>query len=322
MAPSSLQQSCGGRPLSFETKKKSFWTTIIEYRYMYLLILPAILFYIIFCYVPMYGIQLAFKDFNFAKGVFASSFIGLDHFEKMFSLTGFRQALINTLIIAGQRLLIEFPFPIIVTLLLNEVRNNRLKKVYQTVYTFPHFLSWVIVSGIMVNFLSSNGTLNQLLGIFGFTSDVSLLTQASAFRWILYSTSIWKEMGWGTIIYLAAIASIDPQLYESATIDGANRWQQMKAITWPCLRNTVAILFILAIGGIMNGGFDQIYNMYNPTVYDVSEIIDTYVYRVAFLEAGDYGFSTAVGLFKSIINAFMLFGANYVVKLLGQDGIL
>ncbi|GIO93979.1 ABC transporter permease [Paenibacillus lactis] len=303
--------------------EKSLWARMVEHKYMYLLVFPLLVFYILFEYVPLYGLQLAFKEFNFAEGVWGSEWIGLANFQEIFLLDDFWTAFRNTVIIALGRLIFEFPVPIVVALLLNEVRTARLKKFYQVVYTFPHFLSWVIVSGILVNFLGSFGVLNQLLDMAGF-EKVSLLVDPESFRGLLFGSSIWKDMGWGTIIYLAAIAGINPSLYEAASIDGANRFHQMRYITWPSLKSTVVILLILQIGNTMSSGgsgFDQIFNLYNPAVYEKADILDTYVYRRTFSVGDSYGTSTAVGLFKSIINLALLVAANRAAKRLGQDGL-
>ncbi|GGE02665.1 ABC transporter permease [Paenibacillus nasutitermitis] len=294
-----------------------------EYKYLYLLVLPLIVYYVVFDYAPMYGIILAFKEFNFAKGIWQSPWVGFDNFKEIFALDDFWVAFRNTLIISIGRLVFEFPVPIVVALLINEVRRARLKKFYQVVYTFPHFLSWVIVSGIMVNFLSTFGVVNQLLDLVGL-HKINLLVDPSYFRSLIYSSSLWKDMGWGTIIYLATIASINPSLYEAASIDGANRYQQMLHITWPALKATVVILLILQVGRTMSsggGGFDQIFNLYNPAVYDKADILDTYIYRRTFAVGGSYGTSTAVGLFKSIINFILLAATNRIAKRMGQDGI-
>lgn len=303
--------------------RKGWLRRAAEYKYMYALVLPLLVYYALFEYVPLYGLMLAFKEFNFAKGIWGSPWVGFANFEEIFRLNDFWIAFRNTIIIAFGRLVFEFPVPIVVALLLNEVRRTGLKKMYQVVYTFPHFLSWVIVSGIMVNFLGTFGVLNQLLDLLGLPKT-NLLVDPETFRALLYGSSLWKDMGWGTIIYLATIAGINPSLYEAAEMDGANRFRQMLHITWPSLRGTVVILFILQIGHTMSsggGGFDQIFNLYNPAVYEKADILDTYVYRRTFSVGDSYGTSTAVGLFKSVINFVLLVGANRLAKRLGQEGL-
>lgn len=280
-------------------------------------------YYVLFHYLPMYGIILSFKEFNFAKGIMASPWVGWANFREVFVMEDFWTAFNNTLIIALGRLVFEFPVPIVVALLINEVRKARMKKFYQVVYTFPHFLSWVIISGIMINFLGTFGVLNQLLDLMGL-EKVNLLVDPSSFRGLIFGSSIWKDMGWGTIIYLATIAGINPALYEAASIDGAGRYRQMLHITWPALKGTVFILLILQIGNTMSsggGGFDQIFNLYNAAVYEKADILDTYIYRYTFAMGGSYGTSTAVGLFKSVINCILLIGANRAAKRLGQEGL-
>jgi putative aldouronate transport system permease protein len=285
------------------------------------MVFPTVLFFLIFAYVPMYGVILAFKDFNYSLGIMNSPWNHFQNFRDVLGDPNFIHAFNNTLLISFGRLLIEFPNPILLAIMLNEMRNARLKRIYQTVFTFPHFISWVVLSGIITSILSDQGILNQILQLFGWGKNTILINNDS-FLALLFTSNIWKEAGWSSIIYLAAIAGINPELYEAAAIDGANRYQQMKAVTWPVLRNTAAILLILAVGGIMNGGFDQIFNLYNPAVYDRSDILDTYVYRSAFVDSTGFGYSTTVGLLKSVINCLLLFGANFVVKhVMKEEGL-
>jgi putative aldouronate transport system permease protein len=285
------------------------------------MLLPTVLFYLIFAYVPMYGVTLAFKDFNYSLGIMGSPWNGLQNFKEVLRNPDFMNAFKNTLFISFGRLIFEFPMPILLAILLNEMRNGRMKRIFQTVFTFPHFISWVVLSGIVTSLLSDQGIVNQLLQLMGMGKN-TLLTNNESFLGLLFASNIWKEVGWSAIIYLAAIAGINPELYEAAAIDGANRFQQLKAITWPVLRVTAAILLILAVGGIMNGGFDQIFNLYNPAVYQRSDILDTFVYRSAFTDATGFGFSTTVGLLKSVINCLLLFFANFVVKhVLKEEGL-
>lgn len=294
---------------------------IIRHKYFYLMVLPLILFYLIFAYVPMYGVILAFKDFNYSLGIMGSPWNDFQNFKDVFRNPDFVNAFKNTLFINLGRLVIEFPIPILLAILLHEIRNAGLKRVYQTVFTFPHFISWVVLSGIITSLLSDQGALNQILQLFGLEKN-TILTSNGPFLGLLFLSNVWKEAGWSSIIYLAAISGINPELYEASSIDGANRFQQLKAITWPVLLSTAAILLILAVGGIMNGGFDQIFNMYNPAVYARSDILDTFVYRSAFTDATGFGFSTTVGLLKSVINFLLLFGANFIVKhVMKEEGL-
>ncbi|ASA26438.1 protein lplB [Paenibacillus donghaensis] len=292
--------------------KKPLGKEIVKHKYLYLLVLPTIIFFVVFAYVPMYGVILAFKDFDYSLGIFGSPWNDFQNFRDVLGNPDFVNAFKNTLFISFGRLIIEFPVPIVLALLLNEMFNGKLRKVYQTVFTFPHFISWVVLSGIVTTILSDQGLLNELLQVFGFGKN-NVLTEGNSFTALLFISNIWKEAGWSSIIYLAAIAGINPELYEAASIDGAGRFQQIKSITWPALKGTAAILLILAVGGIMNGGFDQIFNLYNSAVYNRADILDTFVYRSAFTDATGFGFSTTVGLLKSVINCLLLFSANFVV---------
>ena len=297
------------------------WQEIVRHKYFYLMVFPTVLFFLIFAYVPMYGVILAFKDFNYSLGIMNSPWNNFQNFRDVLGDQKFLHAFNNTLLISFGRLLIEFPIPILLAILLNEMRHRKLKRIYQTVFTFPHFISWVVLSGIITSILNDQGVLNQILQLFGWEKNTILIHDGS-FLALLFTSNIWKEAGWSSIIYLAAIAGINPELYEAAAIDGATRYQQMKAITWPVIRTTAAILLILAVGGIMNGGFDQIFNLYNPAVYERSDILDTYVYRSAFIDSTGFGYSTTVGLLKSVINCLLLFGANYFVKhVLKEEGL-
>lgn len=297
--------------------KQNLWQKICYYKSFYILFLPAFIIYALFSYFPMYGIILAFKkELSFAQGIWGSEWAamhGLKHFYDLFTDLYFQKSFFNTLIISLQRLVFEFPVPIILSLLINEIRQEKFKKIAQTVFTFPHFLSWVVVSGIFLNLLSDSGVVNSIIVAFG-GEKVNLLTQASTFRGFLYATSDWKEMGWGTIIYLAAIAGINGELYEAAIVDGAKRFQLVRYITWPCIRSVIGVMLVLSISNMMNAGFDQIFNMYNAAVYSKADIIDTYVYRRTFVDASGFASSTAIGLFKSVINFILLFLGNTLVK--------
>lgn len=296
-----------------------------DYRWIYLMLLPCMAFFIIFKYVPMYGIQLAFKDYVI-KGIAASPWNNFEHFKYMMTEPEFLPALRNTLIISFYRILFGFPFPILLAIMINEVYMPRYKRVLQTIYTFPHFLTWVVMAGIMLNLLGSTGMVRKVAEIFvpGIGDNWNLLYNKAAFRSLLVISDIWKEAGWGTIIYLAAIAGIDQSLYEAATIDGCNRWQKIWYITLPGIVNMIAIQFVLRVGAVMEGGFDQIFNLYKPPVYETGDIIDTYIYRLSFVENTgiNMGFTTAVGLFKNVINFILLMLANAVTKALGQETVL
>lgn len=299
---------------------RSMW----EYRWIYLMLLPCLAFFIVFKYMPMYGIQLAFKDYKL-KGIAASPWNNFEHFKYMASEPQFLPALRNTLVISFYRILFGFPFPIILAIMINEVYMPRYKRVLQTIYTFPHFLTWVVMMGIMLNLLGSTGMIRKICEIFvpGIGDSWNVLYNKAYFRSMLVISDIWKEAGWGTIIYLAAITGIDQALYEAATIDGCNRFQKILYITLPGMVNMIAIQFVLRVGAVMEGGFDQIFNLYTAPVYETGDILDTYIYRLSFKSSGvNFGFPTAVGLFKNVINFVLLLTANGVTRALGQETIL
>lgn len=293
--------------------KKSLARQIWDARWLYLLILPGVLYFVVWHYMPMEGILLAFKKYNARLGIWGSEWVGLKNFKRIFITPAAIKAILNTLRVSLSRLVIEFPAPIILALLLNEVVGKRFKKALQTVYTFPHFLSWVVVSIIVSNFLSNAGFFNSLLRELGFES-VNFLADKALFRPLIYFTSIWKEVGWSSIIYMAAISNVDPALYEAAELDGAGRLQQAWHITVSSIRDTIVLMFIMSVGSMMNAGFDQIFNMSNDVVKEAGQIIDTYVYDITFLSAPNYGFSTAVEVFKAVINLILMLLANKVSK--------
>ena len=310
-----------GASIQPQRPKKTLWQRIWMKRWCYLIILPGMAYFLLFKYVPMYGIQLAFKEFDLVAGISASPWVGFENFELLFRDREFFLALKNTLIISYMQLLLFFPFPIVLAILINEVRLSKFKRSVQTILTFPHFLSWVIVAGIMMNILANNGAVNNLLAAMGF-EKYQFLTDKGLFRYILIFTLTWKEAGWSTILYIAAITSIDPSLYEAATIDGANRWHRIRHITWPGILPVVVITLIMRVGHIMDAGFDQVMNMYNSTVLDVADILDTYIYRITFQRTPNFGFSTAVGLFKGLTNCILLLTVNTICKKISGTGIL
>ncbi len=299
-------------------KKKNLTQEIWKARYLYLCLLPLFVWLIIFQYGPMYGVILAFKKYNARLGILGSEWVGLSNFKRIFITPIAKQAIINTLQISVSRLIWEFPMGIVVAILLTEMPGKKGKKVVQTVLTFPHFLSWVVVASILRNFLATDGAINVLLDSLRI-GKVNFLGNEALFRPLLYATANWKEMGWSAIIYMAAIAGIDPSLYEAAECDGASRLQRIWHITLPGIRTTIAIMFILAVGGIMSAGFDQIFNLNNAMVENTARILDIYVYDLTFRSVPDYGFTTAVGMFTAVINLVMLLGANQVVyRLTGE----
>ncbi|MBO9610445.1 MAG: sugar ABC transporter permease [Paenibacillaceae bacterium] len=289
---------------------------IWKHRMLYLILAPTIVYFLLFCYVPYWGLTIAFKDFSPGKGIWGSDWVGLAYFHDLFASDVFFQVFRNTLLISLYKLVFGFPMPLAFALLLNEVKHLAFKKTIQTVTYFPHFLSWVVFGGIMLSFLTPNGVIPKLMQLVQIDAS-DLMTNTHYFRAILVVTSILKSFGWGSIIYLAALTGIDPSLYEAARMDGASRWQQMLYVTLPSLRSVAVLLFILELGHILDAGFEQIFIMYNPTVYEVGDIIDTYVYRIGLGEA-QYSLATAVGMFKGVIGFILIYVANYTVKKMGE----
>jgi putative aldouronate transport system permease protein len=296
---------------------------IKRHKLYYLLILPGVLYFLVFHYVPMYGITIAFKDiapFEGLKGIFTAEWVGLRHFKNFASSYYFWDIIGNTLTISVYRLVFGFPAPIILALLINEARHVMFKRTVQTISYLPHFISMVVLAGLTTTLLSTDGGfINGLLQKLGF-EPVAFLTDTNMFRPVLVISAIWKEVGWSSIIYLAAIAGVDPQLYEAAKVDGASRLRHIRHITIPGISHIIVILFILQIGHIMDAGFEQVFLLYSPPVYDVADIIDTYVYRKGLVEV-QYSFAAAVGLFKSVIAVILVVGANYLAKKIDQEGI-
>ncbi len=302
------------------SKLRSTLRYINKKKYLYLLLIPGVAYFLIFNYIPMYGIIIAFKDFNFAKGILASDWVGLDHFRYMFGLSDFYKVFWNSFYLGILRLIFGFPFPIILALLINEIRNRVYQKITQTIIYLPHFISWVVIGGILVNFLSPSwGLVNLFFKQIGI-EPIFFLADEQYFRPIVILSSIWKESGWGTIIYLAAIAGINTELYEAAEIDGANKLQRLWHITLPCIKSTVVVMLILRLGQIMGNGFEQIFVLQNPMNLGVAEVFETYTYRVGIL-GGRFSFGTTVGLFTSVIGTIFLLISNKVASLLKEDGI-
>jgi putative aldouronate transport system permease protein len=303
-------------------KRESLLKAILNYKYFYIMLIPILVWYIVFCYAPMYGTSLAFKTYNYSKGIVGSPWIGFAHFKEILSDFQYISAVKNTLIISFGKLILHFPIPIILAILLNEITKQRAKRFFQTTLTFPHFVSWVVLAGIITNILGQNGVVNQIITHFGM-ENVNFLSNPDTFRPVIYITHIWKEMGWDSIIYMAALAGINPDLYEAADIDGANRWQKICNVTWPGIRPTVAIMLILYVGNMLNigGSFDQILNLYSSPVYSVADTIDTFIYRTTFTTGADFGYMTALGLLKSSVNLVMIYTANTIVKKSGEQGL-
>ena len=282
-----------------------------RHKGLILMILPCLAFFAVFHYTPMTGVIIAFKDFTMSKGILGSPGVGFDNFRRLFASSDFPNALRNTIVISLLRLTFGFFAPIILALMLNEVRVSWYKRTIQTVTYIPHFLSWVILGGIFLMMFSLRGPVNMAINSVGFGS-VEFLTKDAWFLFTLIVTGIWQAAGYGAVIYLAALAGISPDLYEAAVVDGAGRWRQTVHVTLPCLVPTIITLFILNLGHILNAGFDQIYNMYNPIVYGAADIIDTYVLRR--LMTMDFGLATAAGLFKSVAGLILVVAVNSVAR--------
>ncbi|WP_339224117.1 ABC transporter permease subunit [Paenibacillus sp. FSL W7-1279] len=298
-----------------QKSKKGTWRKVKQYRVLLLMLVPGMLYYLVFHYLPMYGVILAFKDFKITRGIIDSPWVGFEVFEKVFADGYFYTVLQNTLVISVYKLVFGFPVPIFFALLLSEISSMRFKKVVQTVSYLPHFISWVVLAGIFFTMFSLEGPINTVMQWFGM-EPILYLADDRYFRTILVVTSIFQGFGWGSIIYFAAISGIDPQMYEAAVIDGAGRFKRMFYISIPMLAPVIAIMLILSMSGILDAGFDQIFNMYNPRVMEVSDIIDTYVYRKGLVEM-NYSYATAVGLFKSLVALILIISVNRIVKLVG-----
>ncbi len=290
---------------------------IIKKRYLYLMCIPGLVYLAIFCYTPMYGVIISFKDFSYTKGIMASKWVGFQYFNKVFATADFFDTFRNSILLSLLRLCINMPVPIILALMVNEIRSTVFKRVGQTVMYLPHFISWVAIGGITLTFLSeTDGLVNIVIKrMTGHT--VPFLSSAAMFRGLIVGTTIWKEAGWGTIIYLASLSAINPELYEAATVDGANRFQKVWHISLSGIASVISIQLILQCGNIMNNGFEQIYMFQNPLNIRSSEVFETYIYKIGLLNT-DFSYSTAVGLFKSVVNIILVIIANRGAKLLGQ----
>ena len=309
-------------------KWRRTWHKVVEHKFLLLMFLPVFAYYLIFSYAPMFnlqtgGILMAFKQHHLTKPFLEWKPVGLYYFQMMWRKPDFWLSMRNTVSISFIRLIFEFPMPIILAILLNELKRMKPKRFYQTVYTFPHFLSWVLVVGLMKDMLQMDGVVN------GFTTEVlggsafNYLANSSYFAnyAMLIGSNLVKGVGWGAIIYLAAISGIDPSLYEAAIVDGANRWQCIRHITWPSIKSTAVILLILQVGNILNSGFDQIFNLINGVNRGIIETIDVYIYRYAFQQSINQSFAAASGLFKSVINFSMLITANVIARKLGDNSL-
>lgn len=275
----------------------------------YAMVIPVMILVFIFSYIPLYGLVIAFQKYNPALG-FNSKWVGMENFQFLFKQPNFVRTIWNTLYIAVLKIIGGIVVPVTVSLMLNELHSTKAKRMFQTAVYMPHFLSWVILAGVFIDILGSDGIVNQALTAMGLNA-VNFLGDPQIFPWTMIITDIWKGFGFGTVIYLAALTGIDPGLYEAAIVDGAGRWKQTIYITLPMLAPTVVLMSILALGGVLNAGFDQIYNLYSPIVYTTGDVIDTYVYRLGINQA-QYSIGTAVGLFKSVISAILICSSYYI----------
>jgi putative aldouronate transport system permease protein len=307
-----------GRTL--EVHRKSTWQYVVQHKWLYFMVLPGLIYFIMFKYVPMGGLVIAFKDYSPFKGIWASPWVGFDNFKKFFSNSDFLKLLTNTLGISILQLIFYFPAPIILSLFLNEVRHNGYKRVVQTLVYIPHFVSWVIVASLTYQLFNvTDGVFNVIYkAITGSTFDI--LSKSSTFWGLIVGQDIWRETGYGTIIFLAALAGVDQELYEAARVDGAGRWRLMWHITLPAIRGTIVMMLIMRVGGILNTGYEQIFLMRNDLNLARSEVFDTYIYTKG-IKQGMYSFSSAVGMFKSVVGMILVLTSDRIAKALGESGL-
>lgn len=291
----------------------------IRYKYIYLMLIPILLYYAVFCYGPMGGVVIAFQNFKPALGITGSKWVGAKHFVDFLTGPYAWRLIRNTLLINVLQILFAFPAPIIVALLINEIRCKKYKKLVQTVSYMPHFISLVVMCGLLVTFCRSDGIFNDFLSLFGVERS-NLLANASLFRPLYVLSGIWQEAGWGSIIYLATLSTIDPGLYEAATIDGASRFQRMLYVSFPGLVPIIIVQLIMRVGNILTTGFEKVFLLYSPLTYDTADIISTYIYRQG-LELSNYSYGTAVGLFNSVVNLIILVTANYISKKTTEESL-
>lgn len=293
--------------------RKGLLKNLSTHKEYYLMLIPGILFFLVFCYGPMYGLAIAFQDYYPLKGISGSKVVGFKHFEALFKNPFFLTVLKNTLVISAYKLLVCFPAPIFLCIVLNEIKSVKFKKIAQSVSYLPHFVSWVVVSGIIIEFLSpTRGPINILLQNLGF-NPIFFVAESSYFRGVLVLSDLWKSIGWGSIVYLAAVTSIDPSLYEAAEMDGAGRIKKILHITLPALAPIVTVMLIMQSGKILNDSFEQVYNFLTPATYEVGDVISTFVYRMG-IQKMQYSFTTAVDLFKNIISFILVILTNYVAR--------
>jgi len=302
-------------------QKPGLLRRIWKMRAYYMLLLPFLAFIIVFKYVPMYGITLAFKDFKIRYGIMGSPWAGFKYFEQLFNSFSFYEVLRNTIVISLEKLIFCFPAPVILAVFINEIRNERVKKTFQTFSYLPHFISWIIAASFVKDIFALKGPVNSIITSLG-GEKIYFMADTRYFHSVLIMSNIWKSVGWSSIVYIAAITGIDQGLYEAAEIDGAKKMQLIWHITLPGIRTTIITLFILEIGKIMSAGFDQIYNLYSPAVFSVADVLDTYTYRQG-IEQTNYSYATAAGLFQNVIGFILVIISNVVVNKLsdGEEGL-
>lgn len=299
--------------------KRNIIGKLWRHRYLYLMVLPGFLTVLIFNYFPMYGILIAFKDFSAAQGIWGSDWVGLKYFKTFFNDPMALRVLKNTLLLGLYSLLWSFPAPIVLALLFNELKSKRFKKFVQTVSYFPHFISIVIVAGLITMYTAREGIFNRIITFFG-GEPIMFLLESDWFRTIFITSGIWQGVGFGCIIYLAAMSGIDTTLYDVAEIDGAGRWKKVVHVTWPSIKPTTIILLIFAMGGILGTDFQKVILLYNPQTYEVADVIDSYVYRQGILGA-QYSYTTAIGLFMSVISFFILYITNWISRKVSETSL-
>lgn len=297
----------------------NFWTNFLRQRQLILMILPGVLIVLIFNYIPMYGALIAFQKYSAAKGIFGSEWVGLKYFEMFFSNPLAWRLIKNTFLLGFYSLLFGFPAPIILALLMDQIKSLHFKKAIQTISYFPHFISTVVIVGMVKEFFSYDGFINSIRQMLG-GEAISFLTHASWFRTIFIGSGIWQGIGWGTIIYLAALSNVDPQLSEAATIDGANRWHKVRYISWPAILPTTTIMLIFAVSGILGSDFQKVLLMYSSSIYSTADIIPTYVYREG-IQGGRYEYTAAIGLLMNLVSCLLIITANKVSKSLSENSL-
>lgn len=290
-----------------------------QYKFVYLMAIPMLVYYVLFCYMPMYGASIAFKNFVPKLGITGSPWVGFKHFTSFFNNVYFERLLTNTVLLSVYNLIFGFPAPIVLAIMLNEVRQSWFKRTVQTVSYLPHFISVMVICGMIVDFTASGGVINDLLSLFGVKRQTMLLNPA-LFRPVYVISEIWQGVGWGSIVYLAALTAIDPSLYEAARIDGAGKLQQIWHVTLPGIAPTIVVMLILKLGSMMSVGSDKILLLYNSNTYATADVISTYVYRKGLLE-NNFSFSTAVGLFNSVINFALVVGANFISRKINDTSL-